>query len=247
MQEATYISIVSPVYQGELLIELLVRRIIKCVEPIANTFEIILVNDGSTDNSEIIIQQIAAIDKRIKGIFLDKNYGQHIAIKAGLDHAKGEYVVVMDCDLQDQPEFIADMLIQATHGYDAVFAKRIKRHDNKLKLFYSNLFYSVLGLLTFYKLNGTTANFGIYSKSVIKTIINKKYYFFFFPIAVRNAAAKTTKVIVEHDLRAAGVTTYSFKKALSLATKILFSNSIFRIFKHKQFISYGIKNKINFV
>lgn len=247
MQETTYISIVSPVYQGELLIELLVRRIIKCVEPLANTFEIILVNDGSTDNSEIIIQQIAAIDKRIKGIFLDKNYGQHIAIKAGLDHAKGEYVVVMDCDLQDQPEFIADMLIQATHGYDAVFARREKRHDSKLKLFYSNLFYSVLGLLTFYKLNGTTANFGIYSKSVIKTIINKKYYFFFFPLAVRNAATKTTNVIVEHDIRAAGVTTYSFKKALSLAFKILFSNSIFRIFKHKQFVSYGIKNKINFV
>jgi len=247
LQETTYISIVSPVYQGELLIELLVRRIIKCVEPLANTFEIILVNDGSTDNSEIIIQQIAAIDKRIKGIFLDKNYGQHIAIKAGLDHAKGEYVVVMDCDLQDQPEFIADMLIQATHGYDAVFARREKRHDSKLKLFYSNLFYSVLGLLTFYKLNGTTANFGIYSKSVIKTIINKKYYFFFFPLVVRNAATKTTNVIVEHDIRAAGVTTYSFKKALALAFKILFSNSIFRIFKHKQFISYGIKNKINFV
>lgn len=247
MQETTYISIVSPVYQGELLIELLVRRIIKCVEPLANTFEIILVNDGSTDNSEIIIQQIAAIDKRIKGIFLDKNYGQHIAIKAGLDHAKGEYVVVMDCDLQDQPEFIADMLIQATHGYDAVFARREKRHDSKLKLFYSNLFYAVLGLLTFYKLNGTTANFGIYSKSVIKTIINKKYYFFFFPLAVRNAATKTTNVIVEHDIRAAGVTTYSFKKAFALAFKILFSNSIFRIFKHKQFISYGIKNKINFV
>lgn len=247
MQETTYISIVSPVYQGELLIELLVRRIIKCVEPLANTFEIILVNDGSTDNSEIIIQQIAAIDKRIKGIFLDKNYGQHIAIKAGLDHAKGEYVVVMDCDLQDQPEFIADMLIQATHGYDAVFARREKRHDSKLKLFYSHLFYAVLGLLTFYKLNGTTANFGIYSKSVIKTIINKKYYFFFFPLAVRNAATKTTNVIVEHDIRAAGVTTYSFKKAFALAFKILFSNSIFRIFKHKQFISYGIKNKINFV
>lgn len=247
MQETTYISIVSPVYQGELLIELLVRRIIKCVEPLANTFEIILVNDGSTDNSEIIIQQIAAIDKRIKGIFLDKNYGQHIAIKAGLDHAKGEYVVVMDCDLQDQPEFIADMLIQATHGYDAVFARREKRHDSKLKLFYSNLFYAVLGLLTFYKLNGTTANFGIYSKSVIKTIINKKYYFFFFPLAVRNAATKTTNVIVEHDIRAAGVTTYSFKKAFALAFKILFSNSIFRIFNHKQFISYGIKNKINFV
>jgi len=102
-------------------------------------------------------------------------------------------------------------------------------------------------LLTFYKLNGTTANFGIYSKSVIKTIINKKYYFFFFPLVVRNAATKTTNVIVEHDIRAAGVTTYSFKKALALAFKILFSNSIFRIFKHKQFISYGIKNKINFV
>ncbi len=247
MQEATYISIVSPVYQGELLIELLVRRIIKCVEPLTNAFEIILVNDGSADNSEIIIQQLAAVDKRIKGIFLDKNYGQHIAIKAGLDHAKGEYVVVMDCDLQDQPEFIADMLIQATHGYDAVFARREKRHDSRLKLFYSNLFYAVLGLFTFYKLNGSTANFGIYSNSLIKTIIDKKYYFFFFPIAVRNAATKTTNVIVEHDIRAAGVTTYSIKKALSLAFKILFSTSIFRIFKHKHFISYGIKNKFNFV
>ncbi len=137
--------------------------------------------------------------------------------------------------------------MKATQGFDAVFAKRIKRHDSKLKLFYSNLFYAVLGLLTFYKLNGTTANFGIYSKSVIQEIINKKYHFFFFPIAVRNAATKTTNVIVEHDLRAAGVTTYSFKKALSLAFKILFSTSIFRIFKHKDFISYGIKTKINFV
>ena len=102
----THISIVSPVYNAENIIPELAQRIINSVTKITLDYEIILVEDGGPDNSWEVIEQVAKLNPKIKGIKLSRNFGQHYAITAGLDKCKGDWIVVMDCDLQDRPEEI---------------------------------------------------------------------------------------------------------------------------------------------
>ena len=111
------ISIVSPVYKAEKIIPFLIDRIEKTVSIITDDFEIILVEDGSPDKSWVEIEKITAINLKVVGIKLSRNFGQHYAIMAGLDHAKGEWIVVMDCDLQDQPEEIGKLYNKSGSSY----------------------------------------------------------------------------------------------------------------------------------
>ena len=128
-----HISIVSPVYKGERMVVELVRRNVESVRSITSDYEIILVNDASPDNSwEEIVKQCAA-NPKVKGINLSRNFGQHYAITAGLHYAMGDWVVVMDCDLQDRPEEIPNLYRKAQEGYDIVYARRAIRKDNRLK------------------------------------------------------------------------------------------------------------------
>ena len=127
------ISIVSPVYRAESIVEELVRRLTESLSSITDQFEIILVNDSSPDNSWQKILEVAKKDSRVKGVNLSRNFGQHYAISAGLSLTKGEWVVVMDCDLQDVPEEIPNLYNKAVDGYDIVFAQRMYRIDNFFK------------------------------------------------------------------------------------------------------------------
>ena len=128
-----YISVVSPVHKAEDIIDTLLERIIKSVSKITKDFEIILVEDGSPDNSWGAIERNCIKDKRVKGIKLTRNFGQHHAITCGLDFCRGDLVIVMDCDLQDLPEEIPRLCEKAQEGYDVVLARRGKRKDNILK------------------------------------------------------------------------------------------------------------------
>ena len=103
------ISIVSPIYRAENIVDELVRQIIKNVEPLTSDFEIVLVNDASPDHSWMKIRENCSRDSRVKGINLSRNFGQHYAITAGLSYTSGEWVVVMDCDLQDRPDEIPNL------------------------------------------------------------------------------------------------------------------------------------------
>ena len=123
-------SIVSPVYMAEGIIPELVRRIKNALGPITNDYEIILVEDGSPDNSWQKMVLESEKDQRVKSVKLSRNFGQHYAITAGLDLAQGEWVVVMDCDLQDRPEEIPKFYQKALEGYDIVMGQRIHRRDN---------------------------------------------------------------------------------------------------------------------
>src|SRR5207244_2862771 len=108
-QVSPLISVVSPVYRAEEIVGELVRRLTTELEAITPNFEIVLVEDGSPDRCWSRIEEACAVDPRVKGIRLSRNFGQHYAITAGLDHAGGQWVVVMDCDLQDDPRFIRDL------------------------------------------------------------------------------------------------------------------------------------------
>ena len=108
------------------MLEELVRRIIVSVTPITDEYEIILVNDQSPDDSWSVIKRLCKEDDHVKGINLSRNFGQHYAITAGLSKSLGEWVVVMDCDLQDRPEEIPNLYLKAMEGYDSVFAQRVE-------------------------------------------------------------------------------------------------------------------------
>ena len=127
------LSIVSPVYRGEKMLTELVRRIHEAIRPLTDDYEIVLVNDCSPDASWEKIVEICAADKQVKGINLSRNFGQPYAITAGLPYAKGNYVAVIDCDLQNKPEDLPAMYKKALEGYDVVSARRVVRADPPLK------------------------------------------------------------------------------------------------------------------
>src|SRR5450759_43697 len=143
-----HISIVSPVYGCKNCLYELYYRLKETLEKITPDFEIILVNDASPDGAWETIVELANKDKRVKGIDLSRNFGQHYAITAGIDNCNGEWVIVMDCDLQDQPEEIIKLYDKAKEGSQIVFGQRIQRNDRWLKRTWSQIFYTTLGYLT---------------------------------------------------------------------------------------------------
>ena len=124
------ISVISPVYNAANVLDELVLRIENTISSFADDYEIILINDASLDNSwELHYRDLFKRNKKVVGVNLSRNFGQHYAITAGLDMSKGDWVVVMDCDLQDVPEEIPKLYEKAIQGYDAVLAQRIHRND----------------------------------------------------------------------------------------------------------------------
>ena len=219
------ISIVSPVYRGEKMVHELVCRIQKNVSGFTEDYEIILVNDASPDNSWQAILQECSIDHRIKGINLSRNFGQHRAILSGLQYAKGDWVIVMDCDLQDKPEEISTLYKKALEGYDVVFAQRVERKDNLLKRMSSTIFYSVFRFFSGVKFDNQVANFGIYKQSVIRTVRNMPERDRSFPVQVSYVGFKTTHIPVTHGQRQEGGSSYTLKTLLKYASGIIISNT----------------------
>lgn len=219
------ISIVSPVYKAELVIDTLVERLRKSLKAISENYEIILVEDNSPDNSWQKIKIHSGEDQRIKGIRLSRNFGQHYAITAGLDHCKGEWVVVMDCDLQDQPEEILRLYQMAISGYDIVLAKREKRQDHFFKRYSSKAFYGVLGYLTGSKQDSAIANFGIYHRKVIHCISQMRESIRYFPTMIKWVGFNSTEIEVEHAPRLVGKTSYNLSKLFNLALDIILAYS----------------------
>jgi dolichol-phosphate mannosyltransferase len=219
------ISVVSPVFMAERIIPQLVERIQKTVSKITNDFEIILIEDGSVDNSWYTIERIASSDPRVKGIKLSRNFGQHYAITAGLDFASGDWIVVMDCDLQDRPEEIEKLFFKTQEGFDIVLARRIERSDPFIKKAFSALFYRTLGYLTGSEQDEKVANFGIYHRQVINAVKSMRESIRYFPTMVKWVGFKTTKLDVTHDPHPEGKTNYNFKKLLTLAIDIILAFS----------------------
>jgi glycosyltransferase involved in cell wall biosynthesis len=220
-----FISIVSPVYKAENMLVDLVRRIESAVSQLTSNFEIILVEDCGPDKSWEMIEKIAESNNRVKGFKLSRNFGQHYAITCGLDQAQGDWVVVMDCDLQDQPEEIIKLFNKAQEGYDIVFGKRSDRKDSFIKRFISRMFYRTLGYLTGSKLDEQVANFGIYNEKVVGNICKFRESIRFFPTMVKWVGFKATSISVDHSARFEGQSSYNFKKLLNLGLDIILAYS----------------------
>jgi dolichol-phosphate mannosyltransferase len=219
------ISIVVPVYMCGTCLEELCRRLKDVLGGIEGTYEIILVNDASPDNSWEVIRKLSSEDVRIKGLCLSRNFGQHYAITAGLEHSSGNWVVVMDGDLQDRPEEITRLHERAKEGADIVFAQRTFRKHSFFKKLFSKAFYKVLEYLTETKQDNAIGNFGIYHRQVIDAICSMQDHLRYFPTMVRWVGFTSTKIPVDHDPRFDGKTSYNMKKLIRLALDVMLAFS----------------------
>lgn len=219
------ISIVSPVYRAENTLAELVTRILQATQELTADREIILVDDASPDNSWVEIERLAAIHSEVKGIKLSRNFGQHYAITAGLDAAQGDWVVVMDCDLQDRPEEIPNLMQKAKEGYDVVLARRANRQDGFFKQLSSKLFYRTLAYLTGSQQDEQIANFGLYHHKVIQEIVGMRESIRYFPTMVKWVGFRQASLDVEHAARKEGESNYNFKRLFNLALDIMLAYS----------------------
>ena len=219
------ISVVSPVYRGEKMVGELVRRNVEALKTITDDFEIILVNDASPDNSWFEIENECKKSPKIKGLNLSRNFGQHYAIMAGLNYASGEWVVVMDCDLQDRPEEIPNLYAKAMDGYDIVFARRKNRKDGWFKRMTGKVHHAVFDWLSGMKTDGSVASFGIYKNCVIAEYIKMPERARSFGSLLQYVGFKRTAIDVEHAERAEGKSTYNLTRLLRLSFDVMISNS----------------------
>ncbi|NLM14553.1 MAG: glycosyltransferase [Clostridiaceae bacterium] len=220
MPSPSLISVVTPVYLAEACLEELCRRLGAALSAITPDFEIIMVEDASPDGSWEVVQRVVAMEPRCKGIRLARNFGQHYAITAGLEHASGEWVVVMDCDLQDQPEEIGKLLQTARDGdYDVVFGRRVHRRDSRLKRLTSKTFYAVYNFFTDSQFDNTVANFSISRRPVIQEFLRMREHNRSFPLFIRWLGFAVGYVEVAHAERFAGKTSYTLRKLLRLSAE----------------------------
>ena len=231
------ISIVSPVYRAEKILPILVSEINLVMERIGEDYEIILVDDRSPDNSWEVMKVLSSQNSKIKSIRLSRNFGQHSAIFAGLTKTKGDWVVVMDCDMQDQPKEIAKLYKKALEGYDIVLGQRENRKDKFLKKLSSKLFYKVFNYLSGGQFNNEIGNFGIYKKKVIDSILNINDYIKFFPLFINWVGFRNISIPIEHGEREEGKSSYSISRLLKLAFNVIisFSDKPLRLF-----INFGL-------
>lgn len=230
MKQAT-ISVVSPVYRGEKMVAELVRRNVEALSAITEEYEIILVNDCSPDESWREIEKECTNNLKVKGLNLSRNFGQHYAITAGLSYASGEWVVVMDCDLQDRPEEIPNLYKKAQEGYDSVLAQRVQRSHGLFKKMGSKMFYKVFSYLTDTKQDASVANFGIYNRKVIDAVLSMGDAMRYFPTQVQWVGFKKAYLPIQHDERAEGKSTYNWSRLFRLAfdTIVSFSDKPMRL------------------
>lgn len=225
------LSVVSPVYGSPDSIKILCSRLKDSLSKLTDQYEVILVFDCSPDDGWSHICSECSKDDRIKGIKLSRNFGQHYAITAGLQNAKGEWIVVMDCDLQDQPEEIPPLFRRAQEGFDIVFAQRKERQDTYLKRVSSKLFYAIFSYMTDSKQDASIANFGIYHHDTIDALLSMNDRIRYFPAMIQWVGFNSTVLPVSHGVRENGNSTYTWRSLFKLAfdNMIAFSDKPLRL------------------
>ena len=220
------ISIVTPVFNEEDCLSVFFDTVTGILEKTDCDFEIIAVNDGSSDNTENVIKSYCEKDKRIKGVTFSRNFGQMQAIFCGLERSSGDAVIVMDADLQDSPEIIPEMIAKWQEGYHVVNACRTERKgETFFKKFTSKAFITVTNKLSGLKMPIDSGEFKLYDRKVINAIINLQERARYLRAQTAWLGFKQTAVYFDRKERVAGTTKYNFKKMLRLAENAIIPNS----------------------
>ena len=218
------LSVVAPVYNEEALIEAFYARVSSALQGI--NFELVLVDDGSRDSSAKILERLAESDPRVCVVFLSRNFGHQTALTAGLDHARGDAVVMLDADLQDPPELIPRMLDHWRKGCDVVYAVRERREgESKFKLRTAKWFYALFDKLAQVELRQNAGDFRLLDRRALDALRSMRERHRFLRGMTVWVGYTQTAVPYERDPRYAGETKYTLAKMIRFSLDAIFSFS----------------------
>lgn len=225
MEKNVEISVVVPVYGCPAALPELHRRLTNALQSLVPSYEIVLVDDRCPKGSWEGVRTLAQSDPHVVGIHLARNTGQSRAITAGLDHARGNWAVVMDCDCQDPPEDIPALYHKALEGYDVVFARRMGRKDSGVTLALSHAFYHVYSKLAEADVDPTIGNFSIASRRAYQAYLNMREQGRDYSLFMTWLGFEQTTVDIEPEERFEGESSYTLGKKIGLAIETITSHS----------------------
>ncbi|MEN7547927.1 glycosyltransferase family 2 protein [Rapidithrix thailandica] len=212
------LSVVIPIYNEEKSIHELYRRLSYVLHTLCQHYELIFVNDGSQDASSAMLMALAQQDLKVKYITLSRNFGHQVAVTAGLNHAKGDRVVIIDGDLQDPPETIKDLYNKSLEGYEVVFAKRKHRPGESLfKLWTAKLFYRILTRITSIHVPVDTGDFRIIDHKVLNVLKQMPEQNKFLRGQISWIGFRQTYIEYDREVRKGGKSGYTLRKMFKFA------------------------------
>jgi len=222
------LSLVIPVFNEQESLQEMIERSVAVCETTGLSYEIVIVDDGSSDNSRKILREKAIESAgKIVGVLLNRNYGQHPAVLAGLAQSRGEVVVTLDADLQNPPEEIPKLLEKIAEGCDVVGSIREKRRDSWLRRLPSRLINAVVRRTTGVKMSDYGCMLRAYRRNVVDAVLSCHERSTFIPILANSFASKTGEVTVAHSSRTAGESKYGLWKLINLQFDLLTSMTAF--------------------
>lgn len=228
MNEVPSVSVVIPVFNEEANLEELIGRCLKACYGMEKTFEIILVDDGSTDNSQEIITGAAEKNRgQIIGVILNKNYGQHAAVMAGLGESMGDTVVTLDADLQNPPEEIPKLVGKIEEGFDVVGSVRMPRHDTVFRRVASFIVNKTVQRSTGVMMHDYGCMLRAYRRHIVEAMLQCHERSTFIPVLANSFARDTAEIDVLHEKRPAGNSKYGLMKLINLQFDLLTSMTTF--------------------
>ena len=242
MTKITY-SIVAPIYNEIEIIDEFYKRIKAVMDSTGETWELVLVSDGSTDGSTERIRELASADERIRPVIFARNFGHQIAVTAGLDYTRGEAVTIIDADLQDPPEVILDLIEKWQEGYQVVYAVRAEREgESWFKKISASLFYRIIYKITDVEIPLDTGDFRLLDRKVVDVMNSMREKHRFLRGMSSWIGYKQIGVEYKRSARFAGETKYPFKKMLQLALNAVTSFSYFplQVASYFGFVSAGL-------
>jgi glycosyltransferase involved in cell wall biosynthesis len=221
-KKAPQLSVVLPVYNEEESIDLQYKAVLDAVKKLNRTYEIIFVNDGSTDKSGDLLKLIAKKDKNVKLVLFRRNFGQTAAMAAGIDHSKGEVIVFMDSDLQNEPEDIGKLLEKIDEGYDVVSGWRNKRQDKWLsRKLPSKIANWLISKVTGVPLHDLGCSLKAYRGEILRQVNLYGEMHRFIPVHASWIGAKITEIPVGHHARQYGQSKYGIKRTFKVILDLI--------------------------
>lgn len=220
------LSVVAPCYNEEAVLGILHRRLTEVLSKLSIPYEIILVDDGSRDNSWLAMEHLAEQDPHLKVVHFSRNFGHQMALTCGLDHSSGEVTLIIDADLQDPPELLPDMIELWKEGYDVVYGKRSSRAgETASKKFFAYAFYRILSRVAGVHIPEDTGDFRLMDRGALDALLGLRERHRFIRGMVSWVGFAQTPIFYQRAQRVAGETKYPFRKSLILAFNAIVSFS----------------------